>query len=284
MNYRHAFHAGNFADVFKHAVLLGLVDGLMRRAPVLRVIETHAGAGVYDLESDAARRTGEAAGGIRRALAGAQAPASVDALTASVRALNRGGGMRRYPGSPRLVCERLRLRDRYLGFEARDEETAVLRRSLAQFPQAKVVLGDGWRALAFQPLRRGETALILIDPPFERSEDGVLAARLAAEALKQDPHASVALWAPIKDLVGFDVLRGNFAEAGREARVLIGELRLRPLDDPMRLNGCAMLLINPPPDFAAELEAIARWCAGVLGEKGAEARVETGTVPPDPEF
>ena len=269
MNYRHAFHAGNFADVFKHAVLLALMEALQASVPALQVIDTHAGAGTYDLAGDEARRTGEAAAGISKAEVADDPPPPVAALLRAVLRLNGGKPGTLYPGSPWLIADALRLADRYTGFELRDDDFARLHRSLAASHSADAVHGDGWQALTLRPPRRGVPSLLLIDPPYEGGDDGVRAAALTRRAMMLQPRSCVAIWTPIKDLASFDALRSEVEDRAGGASVLCAQLRVRRLSDPMRLNGCAMLIARPPAGAEAQLSQVAAWCARVLGETGA---------------
>ena len=269
MNYRHAFHAGNFADVFKHAVLLALMEALQAAVPALQVIDSHAGAGIYDLAGDEARRTGEAAAGISKAEVAGDQPPSIAALLGAVLRLNGGKPGTLYPGSPWLIADALRPADRYTGFELRDDDFALLRRSVAAFAGADAVQGDGWQALTLRPPRQGAASLLLIDPPYEGGDDGLRAAALTRRAMMLQLRSCVAIWTPIKDLASFDVLRSEVEDRAGGAPVLCAQLRLRPLTDPMRLNGCAMLIAGAPAGVEARLSQVAAWCARALGEPGA---------------
>lgn len=271
MNYRHSFHAGNFADLVKHALLLWLLERRQAAGPVT-VVDTHAGAGVYDLTGDAARSR-EAEAGIERLMAAADRPPRIEALAGEVAALNPHGGVRLYPGSPVLVARRLRPDDRYLGFELNPPVLDLLVEALEPFPQAAARAGDGYdqaRAAA----RRTPAPLVLIDPPFERADDYVRAADAAAAIVRADPKAVVAIWTPLKDLETFDAFLRRLAEAGAKG-ALVAEARLRPLTNPMKMNGCAVVVLNPPPGSEAAAREICGWVAGTLGNAGARAEVWT---------
>jgi 23S rRNA (adenine2030-N6)-methyltransferase len=270
MNYRHIYHAGNFADLIKHAVLLDLLAEF-RRGPPFTVIDTHAGAGLYDLAAPEALRTGEAEAGIDRLLAAADPPASLSALSAKVLAVQAGRG-RVYPGSPLLAAGALRPGDRLLACEARADDGAALRRWLADTPAAEVLSGDGWLALPARAKTAKGPLLVLIDPPFERPDDHERAARAAAQTLRARPGAVVALWTPIKDLATFDAFLSAVEDAVKGAPLLVVEVRLRSLADPLRLNGCAMLVVNPPRALQARAAAAGAWIGAHLGQAGALAR------------
>ena len=272
MNYRHIFHAGNFADLLKHAVLTDLLTDMTGDGLSLTVIDTHAGAGVYDLETDAAVRTGEAVSGVARRRAASAAPAVFDALKARVRELNAAGG-RRYPGSPLLIAFALRPGDRLIACEARPDDFAILAAALKPWSAAKALCEDGWRVAAGRASRLPEQTLVLIDPPYELSGDGARAAEAAAAVLKRNREARIAVWAPIKDLTSFDRLLGDLEAAALGRRVLVIETRLTPLDEPLKLNGCAMIVINPSLGAEARARQAAEWIAQAVGGEGAAGRV-----------
>jgi 23S rRNA (adenine2030-N6)-methyltransferase len=269
MNYRHSFHAGNFADLVKHALILWLLKQRQGKGPVT-VLDTHAGAGLYDLTGDAVRSR-EAEAGVERLMAAADRPPLVEALAVEVAALNPGGGVRFYPGSPVLIARALRKGDRYQGFELREEVAALLEEALSAFANAAGTAGDGYEQ-ALAAARREGGPLVLIDPPFERPDDYLRAADTAAAIVRADPTAVVAIWTPLKDLETFDGFLRRLAE-GTKAPTLVCEARLRPLTNPMKMNGCAMVVVNPPAGADAAASEICGWVAGSLGEAGGKAEV-----------
>lgn len=265
MNYRHSFHAGNFADLVKHALLLWLLDERRRRGP-LSVLDTHAGAGLYDLSGDA-RRSREAEAGIARLMTADEPPPILRALADQVRAVNAPGGTRYYPGSPLLVARALAAGDAYAGFELNPPVLDVLEDALRPYPQARAMAGDGFEAgPAFAP----GGALVLIDPPFERSDDYLRSAQAARRFAARG--CVVAVWTPIKDLETFDGFIRRLEDAGS---LLVAETRLRPLTDPMRMNGCALVVLNPPDGLDAAALEVCGWVAKTLGDAGARAEVWT---------
>lgn len=267
MNYRHSFHAGNFADLVKHGLLLWLLKARQAAGPVT-VLDTHAGAGLYDLSGDAARSR-EAEAGVARLMAAADRPPLIEALAAEVAALNPEGGVNWYPGSPVLIARALRPGDGYLGFELRTEVAALLTANLAAFPTTESRIGDGYEGATVAG--RGVRApLVLIDPPYERPDDYVRSADTAAAILRADPSAAVAIWTPLKDLETFDGFLRRLTGVGP---TLVAEARLRPLTDPMRMNGCAMVVLNPPAGTDAAASEICGWVADMLGDAGAKAEV-----------
>ena len=269
MNYRHSFHAGNFADLVKHALVLWLLERRQALGPVT-VIDTHAGAGLYDLTGDAARSK-EAEAGVARLMAAADRPPLIEALAAEVARLNPEGGARLYPGSPLLVAGRLRPVDRYVGFELNPPVLDLLEQALEPFPQAVGMGGDGYDQ-ARSWAARAPGAFVLIDPPFERPDDYHRAADTGAAIVRADPRAMVAIWTPLKDMETFDGFLRRLDQAGVK-RVLAAEARMRPLTNPMKRNGCAMVLLNPPAGAAAAASEICGWAAERLGDAGARAEV-----------
>jgi 23S rRNA (adenine2030-N6)-methyltransferase len=270
LNYRHAFHAGNFADLVKHAALLQLLARLTAQGGPLAVIDTHAGRGAYDLAGPEARKSGEADAGIVRLMAAKDAPAEFAPLTAAVRTLNKGEMVRRYPGSPWLIAQALRPADSYLACELRPDEHAALRDLLKDRRNVRTLCADGYEAAVAQAPGSGR-ALVLIDPPFERPDDYARIVGTVAGVRRRNGSATVLVWLPLKDLETFDAfLRDLEDEVGAPA--VVAEARMRPLSDPMKMNGCALVLLGAPSGMVEALEAICGWTARMLGDRG-EARV-----------
>ena len=265
MNYRHAFHAGNFADLVKHAALLLMLRELTKGEAPLTVIDTHGGAGAYDLTDAMALRSGEAAAGIGRLMAEA-APEGLELLKQAVARFN-SGALKRYPGSPVLAAEAMRRGDRLIACEIHSEDYAALVRAISRWPNAKALKADGYKA-AVENVGAGRL-LVLIDPPFERPDDYEQAARALAAILRRNRSATVAIWLPLKDLETLDAFLRRVGAPG----ALVVEARLRPLLDPMKMNGCALLIANPPAGVADPLEEACRWVVDNLGEPGGEARL-----------
>jgi 23S rRNA (adenine2030-N6)-methyltransferase len=274
MNYRHVYHAGNFADLLKHAVLMELLRALTGSHPPLTVIDTHAGAGLYDLDCGEARRTGEGVVGIGRLMAVRDAPPVFDDLKAAVARANEPGAFRFYPGSPLVVAGKLRPRDRYIGCELRGDDYTALRSSMARDAGAVVLKGDGWAIAVDRAPKPPSPLLLLIDPPYERGDDAEQATRLTRAVLRRNPEAVIVVWVPIKDLTGFDAIIMALADAAARAPVVVAEVRLRPLNDPMKMNGCAMIVANPPPGLDQRFEQAVGWIARTFGEAGGSGRVE----------
>lgn len=270
MNYRHAFHAGNFADLVKHAALL---QWLARAGTgPMTVIDTHAGRGLYDLAGSEARRSGEAEAGVVRLMAAPDAPAAFGPLVAQVKALNPAGDLRRYPGSPWLIAQAMGPTGAYVACELRPDEHAALRDLMKARRNVTTLCADGYAEAAARTPASGR-ALLVIDPPFERSDDYRRIVETLVAVRLRNRQAQALVWLPLKDLETFDGFLRDLEE-GLQAPALVAETRMRPLSDPMKMNGCALVLIGAPEGLAADLEAICGWTATTLGERGV-ARVYT---------
>jgi 23S rRNA (adenine2030-N6)-methyltransferase len=260
MNYRHAFHAGNFADCAKHALLVWLLRALARKAAAFRVLDTHAGRGAYDLASPEALRTDESQDGVGRLLDISEGP-----LADYVALVRAAGAPASYPGSPALVRALLRPQDRLLACELHPEDHAALRARFRADPQVAVHRRDAWEALVALtpfPERRG---LVLIDPPFEQpGEFERLADGLAAVA-QRFRGAVQAAWYPIKHRAPVRDFHDRLRAQGLRDLVA-AELWLREPLDPQRLNGCGLLVANPPFRFEAEGGDILAALAARLGD------------------
>ena len=269
MNYRHAFHAGNFADLVKHVALLQVLARLEGEGP-LTVIDTHAGRGLYDLAGMEAKKSGEAEAGIVRLMAATDAPAEFTGLTTAVRSLNNGGAVRRYPGSPWLIAEALKPADSYLACELRPEEHAALRELMKARRNVRTFCADGYDLAVAQTPQTGRV-LVVIDPPFERPDDYGRIVETLAGVRRRNRAAAALVWLPLKDLETFDGFLRDLEDELR-APALVAETRMRPLTDPMKMNGCALVLLGAPQGMAGVLEAVCGWTVATLGERG-EARV-----------
>jgi len=259
MNYRHAFHAGGFADVIKHIVLVRILLYLQDKQAAFRVIDIHAGAGLYDLTSEEARRGGEWLTGIARIMqARFSEPTAqlVKPYLDIVRAFNPQAELNTYPGSPLIARALLRPQDRLTACELEPGARKRLIDALRRDVQARVVDLDGWVALpAFVPPneRRG---LVLIDPPFEMQDDEFRAVETAVKtASARWPTGIYAIWYPIKRREATRPFLRWFAAQGIR-KTLVAELMLHPDDSPLRLNGCGMVIVNPPWQFDRELAAL----------------------------
>jgi 23S rRNA (adenine2030-N6)-methyltransferase len=258
MNYRHGFHAGNFADVCKHAVLARVIAHLREKPSAFRVIDTHAGPGLTKLTGPEATRTGEWREGIGRLVA-ASLRAEVQLLLApyldAVAAVNPPGRLVAYPGSALLAQAWLRRNDRLIACELEPSAASALIQCLKGDARTKAVVLDGFTALgAFVPPkeRRG---VVLIDPPFERPDEfGRLRAGLAM-AHRKWPTGIYLVWYPIKDRRVSDAFARDVAHSGM-AKILRAELTILPGSDANRLLGSGLLVVNPPWLLERELRLL----------------------------
>lgn len=273
MNYRHIYHAGNACDVFKHAVVALIVDRLRAKPAAFRVLDAHAGIGRYDLESEEARKTGEADEGIRPVF---NAPAPHPALAPyleAVRALNPDGALRYYPGSPSLVRALLRPQDRLVLNELHPDDYVTLKRSFSRDKQVAVHKGDAYDALKAHlppPERRG---MVLVDPPFEEPDEFRRMIDGLSVAYKRWPTGVFVLWYPIKDRNAV----WRFHEAVEQAgitRVLLAELTVHPEDTHLRLNGSGLAIVNPPWQLDETLRDLLPALHALLPGTGGGTRVE----------
>jgi 23S rRNA (adenine2030-N6)-methyltransferase len=284
MNYRHAYHAGNFADVLKHVVLSLALVHLKKKVAPFRVIDTHAGIGLYDLAGEEAGKTQEWRGGIGRLLGpdAVPLPAAAAELMSpylgAVEALNPNGTPRRYPGSPCLALALMRADDRLVANELHPEDAATLRRTLARDRRAKVLELDGWLALKAQLPPRERRGVVLVDPPFE--EPGELDRIVAGldNARRRFDGGVYLLWYPIKDPRPVARFHQVIAKVAPPESLAI-ELLIRAPADPERLNGCGLVVLNPPftleTDLGVLLPALAERLSDGAGATGRIARLGT---------
>ena len=258
MNYRHAFHAGNFADVHKHVVLTRILHYLREKQAAFRVVDTHAGAGLYDLTGREAQRSGEWRDGIARLMAASLAPdaaALIAPYREAVAALNTADRLVRYPGSPALARAFLRPQDRLIACELEPQAAAALARNLHGDPRIKTIAIDGWSALSAYLPPKERRGLVLIDPPFEEEREFVRLADGLAQAHRKWATGIYMIWYPIKGRTQPDALAKRLRRFGI-AKVLRSELIVAPLSDPSRLNGSGLIVINPPWTLEKELAVL----------------------------
>jgi 23S rRNA (adenine2030-N6)-methyltransferase len=277
MNYRHAYHAGSFADVVKHAALARILVHLAAKPQAFRVVDTHAGSGRYDLCGPEASRTGEWRAGIGR-LTAATLPADaahlLEPYLAAVKALNDGGELRLYPGSPLLARALMRPQDRLIACELEPVAAKALTHALKGDPRLKAVAIDGWTSLKAYVPPKERRGVVIVDPPFEQSEDFTRLAEGLSQAHRKWPTGIYVLWYPIKDRGGPDALARRLRRSGI-AKVLRAELLVASDNNPDRLNGSGLIIVNPPWTLDAELNVMLPALAVVLSPAGqGRARID----------
>ncbi|MGE3146820.1 MAG: 23S rRNA (adenine(2030)-N(6))-methyltransferase RlmJ [Pseudorhodoplanes sp.] len=262
MNYRHAFHAGNFADVVKHAVLWRILAHLLNKPAPFRVIDTHAGAGLYDLTGAEAQRSPEWREGIARLLppdgSGALPPAAATLIAGYldiVRAANKPGSLTAYPGSPLIVRACLRAQDRLIACELEPQAAGALARHLRGERRAKAIRIDGWTALAAYLPPKERRGLVLIDPPFEAGNEFERLAEGLLAAWRKWPTGIFLAWYPIKSGREPADLTRRLARGGLGKSLRVELLAQRPPGD-TRLRGTGQIVVNPPWRLDEELRLL----------------------------
>jgi 23S rRNA (adenine2030-N6)-methyltransferase len=268
MNYRHAFHAGNFADVHKHAVLARLLTHLRVKPAPFRAIDTHAGAGIYSLAGPEAERTGEWKDGIARLLDAAldsQAAELFAPYIDAVKASNPPQQLVVYPGSPALVRSMLRRDDRLIACELEPGAAGALAEAVGRDARVKTIAIDGWTALSAYIPPKERRGLVMVDPPFEHPEEFSRLGDAVVRACRKWPTGIFMFWYPIKDRVGPDKLACALRTSGIP-KILRAELEVAPPgDEPARLRGSGLILINPPYRLQDELSIMQPTLAAALG-------------------
>ncbi|GAB6853790.1 23S rRNA (adenine(2030)-N(6))-methyltransferase RlmJ [Asaia astilbis] len=265
MNYRHAYHAGNFADMMKHGLMLVILRHLLRKPAGFCVLDTHSGCGAYDLDSIEAQKTGEWREGIGRFDAIPEGP---DELVDYLKTITALGAPTRYPGSPSLIASLLREQDRLICCELHPEDAATLKQLFRLQGQVAVHERDGYTALkAFLPPRDLKRGLVLIDPPFEKGDEFARLAEAIQTSRKLFPMGIVAAWYPIKHRAPVRQFHDALRDSG--VRDLLDcSLLLRSPTDPTRLNGCGLLVASPPYRFETQAQSLLEALLPVLAPDG----------------
>lgn len=274
MNYRHHYHAGNFADVLKHAVLVRVVRAMQRKERGFLYVDTHAGRGRYDLASaargDTLERKPEWPEGIGRLWNRSRLPEPLADYIAQVKAYDQKLGNleaqpRFYPGSPRIVRALARPQDRLSLFEKQQDEAGALRAEFARSSQVGIQSADGYAGLRGQLPASEKRALVLIDPPFESKDEFEQVTRAVGDALKRAPATTILVWYPLTERARVD--------AFFEELVMINpppcfayELTVVGPMHPMKMKGCGVVVINPPWEFDRELTPMSTWLTEMLAQ------------------
>jgi len=266
MNYRHVYHAGNFADVLKHAVLALVIEHLKLKPQPFRIVDTHAGTGLYDLSSAEAQKTGEWRDGIGRLLA-AELPEDIAEILAPylavVRGENAGGDLASYPGSPRLARRLLRPGDNLILSETHPEDQTRLAAVFARDPAAKVLALDGWTALKAVLPPKERRGVVLIDPPFEEPGEFGRLVEALKECHRRFATGIVIEWYPVKDRRQTQAFRRDAAAAGIP-KLLVAELAVRAPVADGALVGTGLLIANPPFTLEEKLARLLPYLAALF--------------------
>jgi 23S rRNA (adenine2030-N6)-methyltransferase len=281
MNYRHAFHAGNFADVLKHAALVRILLHLGEKPAAFRVIDTHAGAGRYDLAAAPAARTGEWRDGIGRLL-DAKLPDDVRALLApylaAVAAANGPGKLRHYPGSPLIALSVMRPQDRLVACELEPGAASTLAANLRRDRRARAVAIDGWTALNAYVPPKERRGLVVVDPPYEDKNEFVRLADALTAAQRKWATGVFLVWYPIKDRVGPDRLASMLRRSSaskNSPKILRAELEWAPDAGRAGLSGAGLIIVNPPWRLDDELGRLLPSLGAAMGpQAGGRAKVD----------
>ncbi len=268
MNYRHAFHAGNFADVVKHTILSRILAYLMKKDAAYRVIDTHAGVGLYDLSSNEAERTGEWQEGVGRLIDARLKPdvaTLLEPYLGAVRARNPNGKLRYYPGSPFITRHLLRNQDRLMALELHPGDAWALKKNFADDFQVRVTNLDGWAALGTHLPPKEKRGLVLVDPPFEEKGEFSRMAQSLEKAHARWPGGIYAYWYPIKEPREVDAYIKALKATGIP-KILRIELTIDAPTTPPRLHGTGMIVVNPPYVLEQEMKTVLPVLADLLSD------------------
>nr|CAD6419252.1 23S rRNA (adenine(2030)-N(6))-methyltransferase RlmJ [Rhizobium sp. Q54] len=258
MNYRHIYHAGNFADVLKHAVVARLVLYMQRKDKAFRILDTHAGIGLYDLSAEEAQKTGEWQDGIGRLMEAelpAQAAELLSPYLSAVRDLNPDGGIRLYPGSPKLVRMLFRPQDRLSAMELHPDDVRRLTRLFEGDYQVRVTELDGWLALGAHLPPKEKRGIILVDPPFEEPDEYERLVMGLATAYRRFPGGTYCLWYPLKKGAPIKDLHQALQDL-EIPKTLCVELSVRSDRETTGLTGSGLIVVNPPFTLKDEMHAL----------------------------
>ena len=267
MNYRHHYHAGNFADVMKHVLLIGLLEGMRRKDTPFCYVDTHAGCGWYDLSEAPAQKTGEYKQGVKRLQPGKDNPPWVATWFTQLSAVReREGGKGWYGGSPWYALQALRPQDRAALIELHPVDVEKLRKHTVGFPQVAVHHRDAYEGLLALIPPKEKRGLVLIDPPYEEERDDYPEViELLQKAVAKWPTGVFAVWYPIKDRTPIDRFHKKLIKTGIR-KLQVCELCVMPDDNPLGLNGSGLVVVNLPWQFAEEADRVLQWMLPQLME------------------
>jgi len=276
MNYQHAFHAGNFADVHKHVVLARILMHLRAKPAAFRVIDTHAGAGRYDLLAAEPSRSGEWRDGVKRLWEeaeqdrlGPDLKRLLGPYLEAIAAHNPEGGLRVYPGSPLIALHLMRAQDRLIACELEPRSAAALMTALRRDRRAKAIAIDGWTAMGAYVPPKERRGIVLTDPPFEDAGDFMRLSGALATAHRKWPTGTYMLWYPIKGREGAEGLARRLQRLVIP-KVLRSEIMLGPPRADAGLVGSGLIVVNPPFTLEAELRLLLPRLGRILAPQGTQ--------------
>nr|WP_319513750.1 23S rRNA (adenine(2030)-N(6))-methyltransferase RlmJ [uncultured Cohaesibacter sp.] len=278
MNYRHIYHAGNFADCLKHIILTRILAYLQKKDKACFVLDTHAGIGEYDMSSEEAQKTGEWQEGIAR-LCGTDKrfpPLVAECLSdylGIIDKLNPDGEMALYPGSPRLIEQMLRPVDRATFIEKHPQDAETLAFTMGRNRQIHVREDDGWVALRADLPPKERRGMVLVDPPFEEPDEYIRMVDAFLKGYRRWSTGIYCLWYPIKARRDVDDAAQMLAESGVD-NILRAEMIIHKLDTAKRLNGTGLFIINPPYTLHDELKALLPVLADIFGQTARRSSLE----------
>jgi len=268
MNYRHIYHAGNFADVFKHIVLTMVLAYLREKDKPFFVLDTHAGIGLYDLTGEQAQKTNESAAGIGKLWDLTDLPDAAKPYVDIVRGFNPDGPLESYPGSPLIIQKMLRAKDRFIGNELHPEDHIVLRKALGRDYRVDVENKDGYKILKSILPPHERRGMVLIDPPFEVENEFDLMVQALKDSHERWATGTYIFWYPIKDIKAVRRFQSDLAESGIPD-ILTMEFMIRKLDNQDIFSGSGLAIVNPPWILKEQAGKLLPWLVAVLtGGKG----------------
>lgn len=265
MNYRHAFHAGNHADVFKHIILTRIITLLMQKDTPFAYLDTHAGIGVYDLQGSEANRTGEWLDGIKCLFERSDLPTLIEPYIGVINALNEPNTLRYYPGSPKIAEHLMRQQDHIILNEKHPEDVQLLKQNFKHIRSITTLNQDGWLLSKSLLPTKEKRILILIDPPFEQENELDSCVKSLVDAIARMRQAVVVIWYPIKDQKELNNFY-NSLKKSNAPKLLRAEFMVKPADNRLGLNGSGMIIANPPWKLESELLSLLPYLANILAK------------------
>ncbi|WP_115718732.1 23S rRNA (adenine(2030)-N(6))-methyltransferase RlmJ [Gallaecimonas mangrovi] len=262
LSYRHAFHAGNYADVLKHAVVAYILDYLKQKDKPFYVHDTHAGAGRYLLSAEKAQKTGEYKDGIAKVLAEKTLPEALKPYVAVVKAMN-SGELRHYPGSPYLEKALMREGDRLFLTELHPADVALLEQTFTKDRQVRIEKADAYQTLIAKLPPKEKRGVVVMDPPYELKDDYQAVVSAISDAYRRFANGTYVLWYPVVDRAQVESMLAAFKATGIKKQLRI-EQSLRPDTDQHGMTGAGLLVINPPWTLKAAMDETLPWLDKVL--------------------